>query len=687
VNIVCQFRNMSVSNKFKTLFFPIILISLIYIFTFFLTVSQTMKSISFMKERAFLGATYAKEIELSIIHIQHWLVNISATRGKDGLDEGFKKAVEAAKCVTEYLSKYEELAKNEPDTLKQLVEIKKKFAPYYSMGTSMAQIYVDLGPDVGNIYMAEFNKNAADLTIALNKLGSESQELYNKTVNDLEEYSRNRITLVTAFSIIIIGFVLFAYFVLNRTIIKQIKKTSHVLKDILEGQRDFTQRIEVDRIDELGEMAKHVNNFFSYMQGILTEVKESSVKVKNFSSDLSSIASGSVVGISHINTAMGEVVKGTTSQSKNIQDATISLDELTIMIAKIASGAEEQNLNSEKTMSVAKQSNEAMIEISTFATNQAASVEKVMVIVSEMTRALGQAANDTSKAAANSKQTRDIALNGEQILAETVDGMDRIKEKVLIAADKITELGKNSMKIGEIIDVIDDIAGQTNLLALNAAIEAARAGEHGRGFAVVADEVRKLAEKSSKATKEIAILIKSIQEATDIAVNFMNEGTSEVHSGALLVNQTRQAMVSIINAVRDTVSQIESISAATEQMAASSNEVAQNVKNLSEMAGSSTASVEEVAASSEGVVQSILTVYKIAKDSASISEEMVKKMGNFSGQILSILSVAEDNSSIAEETTASTEEITSSVNMIKESANDVADLAVKLHDSISQFKM
>ncbi|WP_242653761.1 methyl-accepting chemotaxis protein [Thermincola potens] len=127
-----------------------------------------------------------------------------------------------------------------------------------------------------------------------------------------------------------------------------------------------------------------------------------------------------------------------------------------------------------------------------------------------------------------SEQNGAVATNGGQAVERTVKGMLQVKDAVFETARKINELGEQSQKIGEIIQVIDDIAEQTNLLALNAAIEAARAGEHGKGFAVVADEVRKLAERSSKATKEIADLITNIQKGTKVAVESMQVGTREV---------------------------------------------------------------------------------------------------------------------------------------------------------------
>lgn len=138
--------------------------------------------------------------------------------------------------------------------------------------------------------------------------------------------------------------------------------------------------------------------------------------------------------------------------------------------------------------------------------------------------------------------------------------MERIKTTVTESGERIKQLGEQSKAIGEIIQVIDDIAEQTNLLALNAAIEAARAGEHGKGFAVVADEVRKLAERSGKATKEIANLIISIQKGTDNAVSAMEKGISEVENGSRFAHDAGQALKEILVTVERANQQVQIIS-------------------------------------------------------------------------------------------------------------------------------
>jgi len=173
--------------------------------------------------------------------------------------------------------------------------------------------------------------------------------------------------------------------------------------------------------------------------------------------------------------------------------------------------------------------------------------------------------------------------------------MRDIAKVVRNSAENIEKLGESSKQIGEIISVIDDIADQTNLLALNAAIEAARAGEQGRGFAVVADEVRKLAERTTEATKQIANMIKGIQSETQEAVVAMNKGTEEVQSGIELADKAGESLQQILASTRDLMDMINQIAAASEEQSSTSEQISKNVVSISKVTAESAHRIEDVA--------------------------------------------------------------------------------------------
>ena len=204
-------------------------------------------------------------------------------------------------------------------------------------------------------------------------------------------------------------------------------------------------------------------------------------------------------------------------------------------------------------------------EMAAGAQEQSAQASEVASAVEQMTSTILQTTKHASTAAESSKRAGSLAKEGGEVVAQTVVGMNRIAEVVRNAAQTVQELGASSDQIGEIVQVIDDIADQTNLLALNAAIEAARAGEQGRGFAVVADEVRKLAERTTKATKEIGEMIKKIQGDTGGAVKSISLGTEEVEKGKQLADKAGKSLQEIIKGSNDVVDVVNQVAAASEE--------------------------------------------------------------------------------------------------------------------------
>ncbi len=215
--------------------------------------------------------------------------------------------------------------------------------------------------------------------------------------------------------------------------------------------------------------------------------------------------------------------------------------------------------------------------------NQSEKTVQAVVSMEELSSSFEEVARNTAESAESSQKASDIATEGGQVVTEAVSGMERISNSVKESALTIEELGKRSVQIGEIVNVINDIASQTNLLALNAAIEAARAGEQGRGFAVVADEVRKLAERTTGATSEIGDMIKGIQEDTNKAVDSMQKGTKEVEEGEILVNKAGDSLKQIVEAVTHVTDMVQQIATAAEEQSATGAEVASGLETVSDM--------------------------------------------------------------------------------------------------------
>ena len=253
--------------------------------------------------------------------------------------------------------------------------------------------------------------------------------------------------------------------------------------------------------------------------------------------------------------------------------------------------------------SASTQVSETANEIARGSETQTQRVTQSASAVEEMTMTAGEVAQNSLEAANIANETSQTASTGHQVVDETVAGMRQLSEAVGQSASIITQLGKSSDQIGEIVRVIEDIADQTNLLALNAAIEAARAGEQGRGFAVVADEVRKLAERTTKATKEIGDMIRQIQNDTKIAVTSMEEGTGKVAGGVELANRTGHALTQIKEMVLRTASMIQQIAGAAEQQSVATKQIADDLETVAQVSRESSSGSDASAKASRNLSQ------------------------------------------------------------------------------------
>jgi methyl-accepting chemotaxis protein len=273
----------------------------------------------------------------------------------------------------------------------------------------------------------------------------------------------------------------------------------------------------------------------------------------------------------------------------NVTDSiNFMLDNFTTVLDRVRKAAVEVSTNANRILVATDEMNSGTGQQDQEITNTSSAVE-------ELTVSMKQVSNNAEASAEAARRALDAAEQGNRAVRDTLDGMQRIRSSVQATARKIKSLGDRSLEISEIINVINDITEQTNLLALNAAIEAARAGEAGRGFAVVADEVRKLAEHSRTATKDIAALIKAIQAETNEAVVVMEEGTKEVEVGAGLADQAGKALEAISSVVRQSAELVQEISLASKQQVRGTEGVANAMQIISGITRQTSQSAKQAA--------------------------------------------------------------------------------------------
>jgi methyl-accepting chemotaxis protein len=289
-------------------------------------------------------------------------------------------------------------------------------------------------------------------------------------------------------------------------------------------------------------------------------------------------------------------VHGTDEISQLGTHFNLFIEKLQKMIGKVAHVTDKVASASVELSATAEEISKGTDTLTSRASQTAAAVE-------EMNATVSQVAQNSGKAATLAQETVKTAKDGGTVVSDTISGMQQLSDAVSNSATIISELGKSSDQIGEIVRVIEDIADQTNLLALNAAIEAARAGEQGRGFAVVADEVRKLAERTTKATKEIGDMIRQIQQDTRGAVESMQQGTQKVSGGVELVNKTGEALTRIVQMVSESADMIRQIAVASEEQSVATQQIANDIENVAKVTKESASGANESAKASHDLSQ------------------------------------------------------------------------------------
>ncbi|WP_371364269.1 Methyl-accepting chemotaxis protein McpB [Sporomusa rhizae] len=344
--------------------------------------------------------------------------------------------------------------------------------------------------------------------------------------------------------------------------------------------------------------------------------------------------------------AAAEIAGGNLSQRVQVKgvaevnELAVSLDkmreDLQNIISDIMSSAEQVSAASEQLTASAGQSAQAtqlvadtVCHLAQGANQQAAASDSALSGVQKMSAGIQEVSANASSVNTISEQAANAAQRGGKSVKAVMQQMDIIERTVVNSAEVVTRLGERSLKIGQIIETISGIAGQTNLLALNAAVEAARAGEQGRGFAVVADEVRKLAEQSQEATKQIAELIIEVQTETDKAMVAMNDGTREVKVGGEVVETAGQAFQEIVGLVEGVSGQFNCISSAMQQMANESQQIVGAVNDIDKISSEAAEHAQTVSATTEEHAASMEQIAAASQSLGKMAEKLRNTVGKF----------------------------------------------------------
>lgn len=365
----------------------------------------------------------------------------------------------------------------------------------------------------------------------------------------------------------VISGVLIGIFAVLKNYYRFTKPIFHMEKSIIQvAQGDLSQRMKVIKNSDVAELGEAFNLMMDNFETIVLKISESSEQVASSSKELTIIAEQNVLVSTQIASSVEQVASGTENQS-------VAVNKTSLITEDISSSTEEVSAS----------------------TNE---VTNAMIRTIETTQA-GQKALDRVVQQMNS-------INS---------GTDRVQSSII-------ELSTSSDKIGEIVGVITSIAEQTNLLALNAAIEAARAGEQGRGFAVVADEVRKLAEQSSEATKQISVLINQNQTDIVTAVSAMKDGSEDVKMGIEVVTEASKSFNEIANLIESVSTQMKQISATIQQIAIGTQQIVTSVREVDLISAQTAEQAQTVSAGVEEQTASMEQISSASRDLSTMAFEL-----------------------------------------------------------------
>ncbi len=447
---------------------------------------------------------------------------------------------------------------------------------------------------------------------------------------------------VTAALAIISLFIMIYTF--NRFVLQPLRRMKDIMSSMAESNADLTQRLDLKTGDELGEVAGYINMFMERIQDLVVHAGENSRLLLKLTEDIrtksDTFASGAMEqeeatngnfrALERMDRSVQDIAGSAESLNITAADSSATVTEMAAQVdvvaestANLSNHVEEASSSiSEMNMSI-KEVAENVKVLSELASETASGVGRIHVMIREVE---GKA---KMSASLSQEVSHDADTLGHEAIAKTMEAMDMIKTTVEQASDVIESLSHRSAEVGKIIKVIDEITNQTSLLALNAAILAAQAGEHGKGFSVVANEIKDLAERTSSSTGEIAKLIKSVQEESQSAVKSMRSGKERVIEGAKTASGAAEALAKIIESSNRSMKTATEIEQATTRQVDAVQHVAEAITNVHERVQQIEKATQEQARGSELIASAAEKISDISREVRKAMDEQARGIREF----------------------------------------------------------
>ncbi len=449
--------------------------------------------------------------------------------------------------------------------------------------------------------------------------------------------------LPVAATLAIISLVVMMYS-FNRLVLKPLQRMKNIMSSMVEGNADLTQRLDLKTDDELGAVAGYINMFMERLQDLVVNAGENSRLLLKLTEDIRTKADSFASGASEQEEATNGNFKALERMDRSVQDIAGSAESLNITAADssatVTEMAAQVDVVAESTANLSSHVEEAsssIAEMNMSIKEVAENVKVLSELASETAGGVGrihvmirEVEGKAKKSATLSQEvSHDADTLGNEAIVRTMEAMDMIRVTVEQTSDVIESLSRRSAEVGKIIKVIDEITNQTSLLALNAAILAAQAGEHGKGFSVVANEIKDLAERTSSSTGEIAKLIKSVQEESLAAAKSMRSGKERVIDGAKMASGAAEALAKIIESSNRSMKTAIEIEQATTRQVDAVQQVAEAITNVHERVQQIEKATQEQARGSELIASAAEKISDISREVRKAMDEQARGIKEF----------------------------------------------------------
>ncbi len=557
---------MNIRRKIVITFISVTVLSLIVAAVLAYNLYSNEKRIQEINKSSLEIVLLTDQMKVNVIQVQQVFKGISATKGSDTID------------TYSLADTYAEEFKNHAEDLKKLGvssgrldSLADSFTEFYQSGQLMAESFTEKGIEAGKESKVIFTQFEQTMEQQLGDLQKQAVDGIHKDINQLTEQTRKALT--TALTVFVMNLAIGYTMVyrVTRPVTRGIEKLSKQVMLIAKG--NLTEPIVAETKDEIGTLASGMEQMRTELVYLIGAIKESSDKI-------------------HANTV--KMAEGT-------QQTGVAADQIAATVSYIASGIDTQS-------------------------HKANHIFETMV---NITKQVETGTYFTKETLGNAEESSVIARDGQVMILEGLQVLVALGDDIAHANEQVKHLGERANEIENIIRFITDISAQTNLLALNAAIEAARAGEQGRGFAVVADEVRKLAEQTNKATEEIKDLINKIQKDTFNTMNVMENNLNQFRTQVDAVMEGSSTLTIINEKVGYTKNHLEKLTESFQMINEDVKRVEGMIEETSTTIQESAASAEEVSASAEEQNAMVKETAEYANGLAQITNELIALTGKF----------------------------------------------------------